>query len=189
MRGVPGEGEKRRGGVARTVTVLFSDIKDYTARTAAAGRTGAIELVQRHRDLAGPVIRQRRGTIVKTMGDGLLVTFESATDGVLAGLEVQAAVAAHNASAGAGEGLQLRIAVASGEVIVEAGDVYGETVNLASRLQSVAETGQVVLSGTTAALVNGREVGVEMVREARLAGFEAPVRVFLARVEDGVVRK
>jgi class 3 adenylate cyclase len=85
--------------------------------------------------------------------------------------------------------LVLRIAVASGEVIVEAGGVYGETVNLAARLQSVAETGQVVLSGTTAALVNGREVGVEMVREVRLAGLEAPVQVFVARVEDGVVRK
>jgi hypothetical protein len=176
--GVPGEGEKR--GV---------DIKDYTARTVAAGRTGAIELVRRHRELAGPVIRQRRGTIIKTMGDGLLVTFESATDAVLAGLEVQAAVSAHNAAAPVGEELQLRIAVASGEVIVEAGDVYGETVNLASRLQGVAETGQVVLSGATAALVNAREVGVEMVREAALAGFAGPVQVFLARVEDGAVRK
>ena len=95
-----GRGRKRRVGVARTVTVLFSDIKDYTARTAAAGRTGAIELVRRHRELAGPVIRQRHGTIVKTMGDGLLVTFDSATDAVLAGLEVQAAVAAHNAGCG-----------------------------------------------------------------------------------------
>ena len=64
----------------------------------------------------------------------------------------------------------MRIAVASGEVIVEAGDVYGETVNLASRLQGVAETGQVVLSGATAGLVNGREVGVEMVREAASGG-------------------
>jgi class 3 adenylate cyclase len=189
--GLPGEGaEGEMRGVARTVTVLFSDIKDYTARTAAAGRTGAIELVQRHRELAGPVIRARRGTIVKTMGDGLLVTFESATDGVLAGLEVQAAVAAHNAAAAAaGEEMQLRIAVASGEVIVEAGDVYGETVNLAARLQGVAETGQVVLSGATAGLVNGREVGVEMVREVRLAGFAGPVQVFLARVADEAIRK
>jgi adenylate cyclase len=145
--------------VARTVTVLFSDIKDYTARTAAAGRTGAIELVRRHRELAGPVIRHRNGTIVKTMGDGLLVTFESATDAVLAGLEVQGAVAAQNAAL-AGEAMQLRIAVASGEVIVEAGDVYGETVNLAARLQGVAEPGQVVLSGATAGLVNGRGGGV-----------------------------
>jgi adenylate cyclase len=172
--------------VARTVTVLFSDIKDYTARTAATGRSGAIDLVQRHRELAGPIIRQRRGTIVKTMGDGLLVTFESATDAVLAGLEVQAAVAAQNGSAEAGEELQLRIAVASGEVIVEAGDVYGETVNLASRLQGVAGVGQVVLSGTTASLVNGREVAVESTGAVRLAGFESPVEVFVARAADRV---
>jgi class 3 adenylate cyclase len=175
-------------GVARTVTVLFSDIKDYTARTAAAGRTGAIELVRRHRELAGPVIRHRNGTIVKTMGDGLLVTFESATDAVLAGLEVQGAVAAQNAAL-AGEEMQLRIAVASGEVIVEAGDVYGETVNLAARLQGVAEPGQVVLSGATAGLVNGREVGVERVKEVSLAGFADPVVVYAARVAAGVVKK
>jgi class 3 adenylate cyclase len=182
----PAPGATPGDRVARTVTVLFSDIKDYTARTAAAGRSGAIDLVQRHRELAGPIIRQRRGTIVKTMGDGLLVTFESATDAVLAGLEVQAAVAAQNATAGAGEELQLRIAVASGEVIVEAGDVYGETVNLASRLQGVAGVGQVVLSGTTASLVNGREVAVESTGAVRLAGFESPVEVFVARAADRV---
>jgi class 3 adenylate cyclase len=124
------------------------------------------------------------------MGDGLLVTFESATDAVLAGLEVQAAVAAHNASADAGAELQLRIAVATGEAIVEAGDVYGETVNLASRLQGVAGPGQVVLSAATRSLVNAREVAVEAAGEVQLAGFAGAVQVFVARgVESGVAKE
>jgi class 3 adenylate cyclase len=166
--------------VARTITVLFSDIKDYTARSARASRTGAIEMVRRHRDLAAPVIRLRRGNLVKTIGDALLVTFDSATDAVLAGLEIQAAAAVHNAVAGENESIPLRIAVATGEVIVEAGDVYGETVNLAARLQSVAAPGEVLLSAATRALVNSREVQTESHGEHQLAGFKLPVEAFVA---------
>lgn len=168
----------------RTVTVLFSDIKDYTARSAAAPRNGAIDLVRRHRELADPVLRARRGTVVKTMGDALLVTFDSATDAALAGLDLQAAVAAYNATAD-GDAFELRIAVATGEVIVEAADVYGDTVNLASRLQGVAAPGGVLLSAATRALVNEREVAVEPAGEYRLNGFAAPVLAFAAKQPGG----
>jgi class 3 adenylate cyclase len=168
------------GAVARTISILFSDIKDFTAHSAAAPRMGAIELARRHRELASPIIRQRRGNLVKTIGDALLVTFDSATDAVLAGLEIQAAVAAQNAAT-ADDTLKLRIAVATGEVMVEAGDVYGETVNLASRLQGVASPGDVVVSAATRSLVNGREVQTEAFGEHRLAGFNSPIEAFIAR--------
>lgn len=167
--------------VARTVTILFSDIKDYTARSAAASRSGAVELVRRHRDLSAPIIRQRRGNLVKTIGDALLVTFDSATDAVLAGLEIQAAAAMQNAGDANGQALQLRIAIATGEVIVEAGDVYGETVNLASRLQQIAKPGEVIVSAATSSLVNGREVQLDSYGQHQLAGFKSPVQAFVAK--------
>jgi len=66
-------------------------------------------------------------------------------------------------------------------VMVEAGDVYGETVNLASRLQGVALPGDVVVSAATRSLVNGREVQTEAFGEHRLAGFSSPVAAFIAR--------
>ncbi|HEY7119375.1 MAG TPA: adenylate/guanylate cyclase domain-containing protein [Tepidisphaeraceae bacterium] len=166
--------------VARTVTILFSDIKDFTARSAAASRAGAIDLARRHRELAAPVLRQRRGNLVKTMGDALLVTFDSATDAVLAGLEIQAAARAKNLALPGDDQLKLRIAVATGEVIVEAGDVYGETVNLAARLQSIATPGQVVLSGATRTLVNAREVYTKSFGEHQLAGFASPIHAYVA---------
>ncbi len=166
--------------VTKTVTVLFSDIKDYTARSTATSRNGAIELVQCHRDLAIPVIRSRHGNIVKTIGDAILATFESATDAALAGLEIQAAVTRHNSACGLTEQIHLRIAVASGEVIVEAGDIYGDTVNLASRLQGVAQPGQVILSASTHSLINQREVKVEPAGTFQLAGFSSPISAFIA---------
>jgi class 3 adenylate cyclase len=165
---------------ARTLTVLFSDIKDYTARSTAAPRQGVLDLVRRHRDLASPVIDRRGGRIVKTMGDAILATFDSATDAALAGLEIQSALAAHRATAPADEHFHLRIAVACGEVIIEANDVYGDTVNLAARLQSVARPGNVLLSAATAALVNTREVRTEPSGSFQLAGFALPVQAHVA---------
>jgi class 3 adenylate cyclase len=164
--------------VAKTITILFSDIKDFTAHSAATPRTGAADLARRHRELARPILQKRRGHIVKTIGDALLVTFDSATDAVLAGLEIQAA--SRNTAPGETP-LNLRIAVATGETIVEAGDVYGETVNLASRLQGIAKPGDVVLSAPTRALVNSREVETELFGEHQLVGFQSPVQVFVAR--------
>jgi class 3 adenylate cyclase len=166
---------------ARTVTVLFSDIKDYTARSAAGPRAGALDLVRRHRDLAQPIIRGRRGQVVKTIGDALLATFDSATDAALAGLEIQQTLAAQNdAAASEADRLHLRIAVATGDVIVEAGDVYGPTVNLASRLQAVAAPGQVLLSTTTQSLLNAHELATEPAGPFALAGFSERVVAFVA---------
>jgi class 3 adenylate cyclase len=179
--GEPADAPPAAANVARTVTVLFSDIKDYTALAAAASRTGAIDLVRRHRDVAQPVIRARRGHLVKTMGDALLATFDSATDAALAGLEIQQALGAQNEGAAEGDRLHVRVAVATGEVIVEAGDVYGPTVNLAARLQSVAEPGQVLLSTTTQALLNPHELQTHAVGPFELLGIRGPIQAFAAR--------
>jgi len=173
-------GASNSSDAARTVTVMFSDIKDYTARSAQTGRTGAIELVRRHRDIATPIIQERHGVIVKTIGDALLVTFDSATDAALAALEIQEAVAATNPAVAESSRIHLRIAVACGEVIVESGDVYGETVNLASRLQGVAKAGEVLLSDAARAVINGREVIVEEYGEFQLAGFAQKILAYRA---------
>jgi class 3 adenylate cyclase len=169
-------------GVSRTLTILFSDIKDYTARTAAGSRQAAIELVRRHRDVVQPIAGSHRGRIVKSIGDALLLTFDSATDALLAGLEIQSRVATQNAEPAFSDAakLELRIAVCTGEVVVEEGDVYGEAVNLASRLQQHATPGEVLFGESTRVLVNGREVRAEEAGTFELKGVPEPVRAWRA---------
>ena len=166
---------------ARTLSIMFTDIKDYTARSAAESRLGVVEMVRRHRELAQPIVRRRGGRIVKTIGDALLITFQSATDAVLGGVEIQQAVLRHNQSVFTErEKLELRIAISTGEVAEEANDVYGEAVNLASRVQQLGEPGQVLFTESTLATVNKREVKYAEQGTFELKGIDGPVRVFRA---------
>lgn len=163
---------------ARTLTVMFSDIQGYTEATAASDRRSALDLVRRHRKAVEPVARRRGGQIVKSVGDGLLLIFESATDAVCAGLEIQTA-----ASADAGKEalpLNLRIGIATGELILADGDVFGDAVNLASRVQQLAERGGVLVAESTAALLNQKEVTLEEMGEQGMKGIANRVRVYRA---------
>lgn len=165
----------------RTLTVMFSDVKDYTARTAAESRLGVLDLVRRHRELVQPVATRRGGRIVKSLGDGLLLTFDSATDAVLAGLEIQSAAAAHNATAQADrDKLELRIAVSTGEVTLHDDDVFGEPVNLASRAQQHATPGEVLFTDPTKSTINRREIQFTSAGTHHLKGLEDPVPLYRA---------
>ncbi len=169
---------------ARTLTVLFSDMKDYTARAAAESNQGVIELVRRHRDMAQPIVRTHGGRIVKTMGDALLVVFESATSAVRAAVELQQAVRRHNAQAFTDrERFEIRIAICTGEVVVDAGDVFGDTVNLASRVQQLAGPGEVLFADSTRATIKQAEIACESAGEFELKGIPGKVRLFRAHVE------
>lgn len=166
----------------RTLTVMFSDVKDYTARTAGESRLGILDLARRHRDLAQPIVARRGGRVVKSMGDGLLVAFESATDAVLAGVEIQAAAAAHNRDAFAErDKVELRVGVSTGEVAIDGGgDVFGEAVNLASRAQQQAGAGEVVFTEATWGMVNRREVRFADAGAFELKGVAGAVRLYRA---------
>jgi class 3 adenylate cyclase len=177
------------GPTARTLSVMFSDVKDYTARTANESRLGVLDVVRRHRDLAQPIVKRRGGRVVKSLGDGLLVAFESATDAVLAGLEIQAAATAHSRDSFADrDKLELRIAVSTGEVALDGGDVFGEPVNLASRAQQQAAAGEVLFTEATFATINRREVRLEEAGTFELKGVAGPVRLYRAIAADDAAR-
>lgn len=170
--------------VSRNLTIMFIDMQDYTARTANSSRGAIIELIQRLRKLAQPIVREHGGRIVKTMGDGLLVTFDSPTDAVLCGRTIQQRAtrggnssAAGEPDAGRDEPLSLRIGVTTGEVALEDNDVYGDPVNVASRIQQLAEPGEVYFSDATWHAMTRSEVQHETVGEVELKGVAGKVRV------------
>lgn len=174
-----------RGGAAparlsRTLTVLFTDLKDYTARTASASRRNLLALLRLNKSLVEEAVGRHGGTVVKTIGDAYLVTFESATDAVLAGLAIQGAAAAHNAAAPPAERIEYRIACATGEVTPADNDVFGTPVNVAARVQALATPGDVCFAESTFHSVNAAEVPSEDLGPHELKGISAPVRIYRA---------
>jgi adenylate cyclase len=142
----------------RLAAVLSMDVVGFSRRMEA-DETGALTALKDcRRAVIDPYIRHFGGRLVKNTGDGVLVEFCSATDAVNCAVDIQRETAVRNGALPERERLVFRIGISAGEVIVEAGDIYGEDVNVAFRLQAIAEPGQVVISGTT----------FEQIRKARL---------------------
>ena len=163
---------------------MFVDLVGYTAQASRESRARLIAMLMRQRVLVEAVVLPRGGKIVKSLGDGLLVTLPSATEAILSAAEIQRrgitnerrAAAATSASAE----LPMRIGISTGEVVTHDGDVYGDCVNVASRLQSLASPGEVYFSEASYQTMNRAEVRHECVGEVQLKGVLEKVRVFRA---------
>ncbi len=164
---------------SRVLAIMFIDMHGYTARTGQSSRDGLIALIRQVRELVRPTAAQHGGRIVKTMGDGLLVTFDSPTNAVIAGREIQSLVRAR-AKVNASDAIELRIGVSIGEVALENDDVYGEPVNLASRIQQLAHPGEVYFSEAVRHAMTRSEVPHEAVGEFEIKGFDGAVKLYRA---------
>lgn len=162
----------------RALTILFVDMKGFTSRTSGQSRTETAELVGQLQTLLAPPAVERGGRLVKTIGDALLLTFESPTDAALAGVAIQEALERHNASVGSAQRFDVRMAINTGEVIVTADDVYGEAVNIAARLQELAAPNEILLAESTFLAMNKSEVPTQEVGTRALRGIPRKVTVF-----------
>jgi adenylate cyclase len=131
-----------------------------------------------------PKIAEHHGRLVKTMGDGLLVEFPSVVNALRCAVDVQRAIAEHNLGQPAGQKLEFRIGINLGDVIVENGDIHGDGVNIAARLQTLAAPGGIVISGAAYDQVKNRlEIGYENLGERRVKNVLEPVRVYSVLTE------
>jgi Adenylate cyclase, family 3 (some proteins contain HAMP domain) len=123
----------------RLAAILAADVVGYSRLMGGdeAGTLAALKL--RRSEVLAPLVSQHGGRIFKLMGDGVLVEFPSVVDAVECAVEVQKGMAAANAALPADKQLLLRIGVSLGDVMVEGGDLYGDGVNLAARLEGLAE--------------------------------------------------
>jgi adenylate cyclase len=130
----------------RLAAIMVADVVGYT-RLMAKDEAGTLAALKAHRaEFIAPKIAEHRGRLVKLMGDGTLVEFASVIDALACAVELQSGMAERNRTAGAGPEITLRIGINLGDVIVEGDDLYGEGVNLASRLEGLAEPGGICIS-------------------------------------------
>lgn len=127
----------------RLAAIMFTDIVGYTAM-AQANESRALELLRMHKDLVRPVLTRHEGREVKTMGDAFLVEFPSALAATECAIDIEKSLGKFNE--GQSDKVLVRVGIHVGDVVHEGGDVYGDAVNIASRIMSVAESGEVCAS-------------------------------------------
>ena len=161
----------------KNLTILLTDIKGFTDRTSRITRSGISDLLEKHRELVLPILEARGGTLIKTIGDAFLMVFESPTEAVLAGAAVQEKLARYNADKPQGERIEIRIAINAGEVNLLGGDVYGEAVNIAARVEALTEAGEVYFTDAVYLSMNKAEAPSSVVGLYELKGIPERVRI------------
>src|SRR5712671_4954389 len=132
----------------RLAAILAADVAGYS-RLMEADEEGTLARLKAHRrELVDPKIKEHRGRIVKTTGDGMLVEFPSVVDAVRCAVEIQRGMVDRNAEIPADKRITFRIGVNLGDVIIDGDDIYGDGVNIAARLETLAEPGGICISRT-----------------------------------------
>jgi len=186
-----GEGEEARaarGAPSREpgglVTILFTDVEGSTALTERLGDAKAREVLRRHERIVREELKSHGGSEVKTMGDGFMASFSSATRALECAIAMQRAFAQHNESAE--EPIRVRIGLNAGEPIAEEADLFGTAVNMAARIAARAEGGEILASDVVRQLVAGKGFLFSDRGETVLRGFEDPVRLYELRCGEPV---
>jgi adenylate cyclase len=163
----------------RLAAILAADVAGYS-RLMGEDEEGTLAALQAiRRELGDPKITEHHGRIVKTTGDGLLVEFASVVDAVRCACEIQREMAARNAGSPAARRIEFRIGIHQGDIIVEDGDIFGDGVNVAARLESLAEPGGICVSRRVQEDAVGRlDLGFEDIGEQALKNIARPVRVY-----------
>jgi adenylate cyclase len=168
----------------RLAAILAADVAGYS-RLMGADEEGTLERLKAlRRELIDPRVAEYHGRIVKTTGDGLLVEFASVVDAVRCAVEVQQAMPERNTGVAVENRIELRIGINLGDVIVEGDDLYGDGVNIAARIETLADAGGVFVSNTVYDHVRDRLPFVfEDLGEQQVKNITRPVRVYRVRPE------
>jgi len=163
----------------RLAAILAVDVAGYSRLMGAdeEGTLAALRAVRR--ELSDPKIAEHRGRIVKTTGDGLLAEFASVVDAVRCAVEVQREMIARNAATPAERRIEFRMGINVGDIIIEDGDIFGDGVNIAARLEALAEPSGICLSAAAHEQVRDRlDLAFDDLGEQQVKNITRPVRVY-----------
>ena len=173
----------------RLTAILAADVAGYS-RLMGADEEGTHERLRAHlAELVHPQIAEHRGRVVKNMGDGLLAEFASVADAVRCAVEMQQGMGERNAGIAATERIEFRIGVNLGDVIVESDDIFGDGVNVAARLEALAQPGGICVSrGVRDQVRDKLDFSFENLGERQVKNIARPVRVYRVR-DAGIAAK
>jgi adenylate cyclase len=168
----------------RLAAILAADVAGYS-RLMGADEEGTLGRLRALRaELIDPMIAAHNGRLVKTTGDGLLVEFSSVVDALRCATELQASMAEHTATAPADKRIEFRIGINAGDIVVEDGDIFGDGVNVAARLEGLAEPGGICVSARVQEDAAGRlDLAFEDMGEQQLRNIARPVRVYALQAQ------
>jgi adenylate cyclase len=166
----------------RLAAILAADIAGYS-RLMGADEEGTLSRLKALRGgLIDPKIAEHRGRIVKTTGDGILIEFASVVDALRCAAEVQAEMGERNADVPSIQRIEFRVGIHQGDIIVEGDDIFGDGVNIAARLEGLAEPGGICVSGRVQEDAAGRlDLAFEDLGEQPLKNIARPVRIYRVR--------
>ncbi len=167
----------------RLTAILAADVAGYS-RLMEADEEGTLERLKTlRRELSDPKIKEHRGRIVKTTGDGLLVEFGSVVDAVRCAIEVQGAMSERNAGVPPAQRIDFRVGINLGDIIRDKGDIFGDGVNIAARLEALAEPGGICVSGAAHDQVRDKlAIAFEDGGEQSLKNIARPVHVYRVKM-------
>ncbi|MBF0408178.1 MAG: RDD family protein [Candidatus Riflebacteria bacterium] len=166
---------------SQNLSILLTDLQGYSDASSACSREEIVELIRRHNQLMTPVIEFYGGNIVKGIGDALLCTFPSATDAVVCAIIIQLLLKEYNSrQKDALKRMNLRVVINTGDVSIEANDIFGEAVNVTARMETLAcfPGGTIGISESTYLLMNRNEIVAEKIGPQTLKGVPEPVTVY-----------
>lgn len=173
--------------VERRLAAIFAgDIADYS-RLMGADEEGTLSRLNTHRrEFLEPKIADHRGRIVKRTGDGILIEFASAVDAARCAVEIQQGMIERNASVPQDKRIEFRIGIHVGDVIIEDGDIFGDGVNIAARLEGIAQPGGICISDDAYRQVRGKlDANFQDAGEQELKNIARPVRVYQLQPSGG----
>jgi len=167
----------------RLAAILAADVAGYS-RLIGADEEGTLNRLRSIRtDVINPKVTEHHGRIVKTTGDGLLVEFTSVIDALRCASEIQTAMAEANVGIAADKRIEFRIGVHQGDIVVEDGDIFGDGVNVAARLETLADPGDICVSARVQEDAAGKlDLTFEDLGEQSLKNIARPVRVYRVRL-------
>ncbi len=160
------------------LTIVFVDIAGFTATTSRQSRAENAKLLQTFNSTLLPLIKRFKGRVIKSIGDALLITFRSPTDAMLCAMALQDAMHAHNLRASDDDKIHIRVAANLGEVRITKNDIFGEPVNVASRIEGVTPADEIYLSEAVYMAMNKAEVPAQEAGLFELAGVSGALRLY-----------
>ena len=172
----------------KLTTIMCADVSGYS-RLMEVDEAATLATLKLYREAMTGLMARHRGRLVSTAGDSLLVEFPSVVEAVQCAVEIQRELASRNRSVPDARRMQFRIGINLGDVMVEAGDLYGEGVNIAARLESLAEPGGICISRTVYDQVRNKlTVGYEFVGDQAVKNMAEPVPVFRVQLDGSAMR-